>query len=403
MVHLRLADLRRTCKTNPARSVEAILKGYAVPRGRTGPSVGDLLVPDPRRGRGDGMRAAREALRTFPGLSRYQAATILGCRVETVDGLIEAGHLDVCSEGRGWRRIDEVSVDAFRRTWARADIYAEAVRAARPGHETGQLLERLGARTLPVFQKDGSVAHMVERTGARSLLELSRDPDDPAGGGVLAFEAVLLRALGWRGTFKLVGRSRCLTLSSAAGDLTLRIKVQPDREAVEVVLIRGARPPGDVPAQAALGGQLLWREVDRSARSGRHRIGSRAFDPCRLAGTRGSHRRQHGVAAGDVSAGSEGHHDQGRSCHRAPLAWRESNPPAHDMMWPSGRVTGPHFRTSDTGYRVEKRAFQWFTNDPGSRAACMPTQCLAGTWGVRRRQPAAQRVRVDPAGLSDRC
>jgi hypothetical protein len=259
--HLRLADLRRTCKTNPARSVEAILKGYAVPRGRTGPSVGDLLVPDPRRGRGDGMRAARKALRTFPGLSRYQAATILGCRVETVDGLIEAGHLDVCSEGRGWRRIDEVSVDAFRRTWARADIYAEAVRAARPGHETGQLLERLGARTLPVFQKDGSVAHMVERTGARSLLELSRDPDDPAGGGVLAFEAVLLRALGRRGTFKLVGRSRCLTLSSAAGDLTLRIKVQPDREAVEVVLIRGARPPGDVPAQAALGGQLLWREV----------------------------------------------------------------------------------------------------------------------------------------------
>ena len=141
---------------------------------------------------------------------------------------------------------------------------------------------------------------------------------------------------------------------------------------------------------------------DRSARSGRHRIGSRAFDPCRLAGTRGSHRRQHGVAAGDVSAGSEGHHDQGRSCHRAPLAWRESNPPAHDMMWPSGRVTGPHFRTSDTGYRVEKRAFQWFTNDPGSRAACMPTQCLAGTWAFA----VASQLRsafgsIQPASVTD--
>ncbi|MGT2488196.1 hypothetical protein ACU4GA_24175 [Methylobacterium oryzae CBMB20] len=55
--HLRLADLKRTCKTDPARSVAVILKGYAAPRGRTGPSVGDLLVPDPNRHRGDGMRA----------------------------------------------------------------------------------------------------------------------------------------------------------------------------------------------------------------------------------------------------------------------------------------------------------------------------------------------------------
>ena len=259
--HLRLADLRRTCKTNPARSVEAILKGYAVPRGRLGPTVGDLLVPDPRRDRGGGMRAARAALRTLPGLSRYQAATVLGCRVETVDGLIDGGHLRVCSGGRGWRRIDEVSLDGFRRIWAPADIYADIAGAARSGHEAGAALEKLGVETLRVAQKDGTVTHLVNRAGARSILALACDPDDPAGGGVLAFQAALLRALGRRGTFKLVGRSRGLTLSSASGDLTIRIEVQPEREAVEVVLTRGGRPPREVAIQAALGGRLRWREV----------------------------------------------------------------------------------------------------------------------------------------------
>lgn len=257
--HLRLADLRRTCKTDPARSVEAILKGYAAPRGRTGPTVGDLLIPDPRRDRGDVMRAARAALRTLPGLSRYQAATVLGCRVETVDGLIDGGHLRVCSGGRGWRRIDEISLDVFRRIWAPADIYADIIGAARSGHEAGPILEGLGAGTLHVAQRDGSVAHMVERASARAVLGLSHDPDDPAEGGLPAFEAALLRALGRRGTFKLVGRSRGLTLSSAAGDLTVRIEAQPDRESVEVVLTRGARPPGE--AHAGPGGRLRWREA----------------------------------------------------------------------------------------------------------------------------------------------
>lgn len=259
--HLRLADLRRTCKTNPARSVEAILKGYAVPRGRLGPTVGDLLVPDPRRDRGGGMRAARAALRTLAGLSRYQAATVLGCRVETVDGLIDGGHLRVCSGGRGWRRIDEISLDEFRRIWAPADIYADIARAARSGHEAGVALGKLGVETLRVGQKDGTFTLMVDRAGARSILALACDPDDLAGGGVLSFQAALLRALGRRGTFKLVGRSRGLTLSSASGDLTIRIEVQPEREVVEVVLTRGGRPPREVAIQAALGGRLLWREV----------------------------------------------------------------------------------------------------------------------------------------------
>ncbi|MWV24682.1 hypothetical protein FVE89_22405 [Methylobacterium sp. 2A] len=257
--HLRLADLKRTCKTDPARSVAAILKGYAAPRGRTGPSVGDLLVPDPNRHRGDGMRAARAALRTLPGLSRYQAATVLGCRVEVVDGLIDGGHLPVCSGGRGWRRIDEAAFDAFHRTWAPADLFAEAAGATRSGHEAGPILQRLGAGTLHVAQRDGSVAHMAERASARAALRLSLDPDDPAGGSLLAFEAALLRALARRGTFKLVGRSRGLTLSSAAGDLTVRIAAQPDRATVEVVLTRGARPPGE--DHAGPGGRLRWREA----------------------------------------------------------------------------------------------------------------------------------------------
>lgn len=259
--HVRLTDLRRTCKTDPARSVEAILKGYAAPRGRTGPSVGDLLIPDPRRRHGDGMRSARAALRTLPGFSRYQAATVLGCRVEAVDGLIDGGHLPVCSGGRGWRRIDEACLDAFRRTWAPAGIYAEAAGATRSGQEAGAVLEGLGAGTLHVVQRDGSVAHVVERASARAALGLALDPDDPAGGGLPAFEAALLRALGRRGTFKLVGRSRGLTLSSAAGDLTVRIEAQPDRESVEVVLTRGVRPPEQVPAHAALGDRLQWREA----------------------------------------------------------------------------------------------------------------------------------------------
>ena len=259
--HLRLADLKRTSKTNPARSVEAILKGYAVARGKTGPTLGDLLVPDPRRSRGDNMQAARAALHALPGLGRYQTSTILSCRVETVDGLIDEGHLRMCAGKRGWRRIDEASLEAFQRKWAPAHIYADAVGAARSSHEAGTVLERLGVDTLRVAQKDGTVTHMVDRASAWSALALACDPDDPAGGGVLAFEAALLRALGRRGTFKLVGRSRGLTLSSASGDLTIRIEVQPEREAVEVVLTRGGRPPREVAIQAALGGRLLWREV----------------------------------------------------------------------------------------------------------------------------------------------
>nr|NKQ99711.1 hypothetical protein [Escherichia coli] len=124
-----------------------------------GPTVGDLLVLDPRRDRGGGMRAARAALRTLPGLSRYQAATVLGCRVETVDGLIDGGHLRVCSGGRGWRRIDEISLDGFRRIWAPADIYADIAGAVRSGHEAGAALEKLGVETLRVAQKDGTVTH----------------------------------------------------------------------------------------------------------------------------------------------------------------------------------------------------------------------------------------------------
>jgi len=259
--HLRLADLKRTSKTNPARSVEAILKGYAVARGKTGPTLGDLLVPDPRRSRGDNMQAARAALHALPGLGRYQTSTILSCRVETVDGLIDEGHLRMCAGKRGWRRIDEASLEAFQRKWAPAHIYADAVGAARSSHEAGTVLERLGVDTLRVAQKDGTVTHMVDRASAWSALALACDPDDPAGGGVLAFEAALLRALGRRGTFKLVGRSRGLTLSSASGDLTIRIDVQTEREAVEVVLTRGGRPPREVAIQAALGGRLLWREV----------------------------------------------------------------------------------------------------------------------------------------------
>ncbi|UIY45011.1 hypothetical protein [Methylobacterium radiotolerans] len=244
---------------DPARSVAAILKEYAAPRGRTGPSVGGLLVPDPNRNRGDGTRAARAALLTLPGLSRYQAATVLGCRVEVVDGLIDGGHLPVCSGGRGWRRIDEAALDAFHRTWAPADLYAEAAGATRSGHEAGPILGRLGAGTLHVAQRNGSVAHMAERVSARAALGLSLDPDDPAGGGLPAFEAALLRALGLRGTFKLVGRSRGLTLSSAAGDLTIRIAAQPGGGTVEVVITRGARPPGE--AHAGPGGRLRWREA----------------------------------------------------------------------------------------------------------------------------------------------
>lgn len=100
---------------------------------------------------------------------------------------------------------------------------------------------------------------MAERVSARAALGLSLDPDDPAGGGLPAFEAALLRALGLRGTFKLVGRSRGLTLSSAAGDLTIRIAAQPGGGTVEVVITRGARPPGE--AHAGPGGRLRWREA----------------------------------------------------------------------------------------------------------------------------------------------
>ncbi len=83
---------------------------------------------------------------------------------------------------------------------------------------------------------------MAERVSARAALGLSLDPDDPAGGGLPAFEAALLRALGLRGTFKLVGRSRGLTLSSAAGDLTIRIAAQPGGGTVEVVITPRGTP-----------------------------------------------------------------------------------------------------------------------------------------------------------------
>lgn len=260
--YLRLANLRRTSRTDPALSVRECFASDMPLRWRVGPTAGDVLIADPHSSLRDKMEAARAALHTLPGLSFYQAATILGCSIRMLEGLVEMSQLRMCSETRGWRRIDPATVEAFGLKYASPEIYFEYVDCRTKNGKIGLKLVNLGIDNFSVEQRDGSRSHMIDRSSAATVLSLAHDPDDPNSDGLVPLEAEMLRALGRRGSFKLVSRSRGITLCSAAGHLTVQIKFRLEQSTIEVVLTRGAGSKQDIEVRVAGENGLQLREVD---------------------------------------------------------------------------------------------------------------------------------------------
>ncbi|UIY43417.1 helix-turn-helix domain-containing protein [Methylobacterium radiotolerans] len=260
--YLRLADLRRTCKTDPALSVKECLTRDMPLRWRVGPTAGDVLIANPHPASPDNMEAARAALHTLPGLSFYQAATILGCNIGVIEGLVEMKQLRMCSETRGWRRIDPATVEAFGLRYASPEIYSGQGDCRTKIGQLGSKLVKLGIANLLVERSDGSRSYVIDRSSAATVLSLAHDPDDPDIDGLVPLEAEMLRAIGALGNFKLVGRARGITLCSSAGQLTIRIRFRPEQSAIEVVLTRGAGSKKNIESILFRENGLQLREVD---------------------------------------------------------------------------------------------------------------------------------------------
>ncbi|GJE54875.1 TniQ family protein [Methylobacterium thuringiense] len=268
---VRLATLERTHRRDPARLITRLLDegGASIPR--LGPKVGDLLLPErAQSGTPEAVAAENPPRRAPASISRYDAASLIGCQVGTVDALLDAGLIAPAPSGT--RRVEPRSVAGFRATWAAAETYRDALGLKAGDRRTGRRLEDLGVTVRRLTLADGYAAYMVDRASARTVLGLPHDPDAPEGGGARAFEAALLQELGRIGSFRRNGRAGRLALISTAGDLALYVTIHGAEQAVVLDLSRYCARGSGLDAQirfahAATEGRLHVRQCEGRLRA----------------------------------------------------------------------------------------------------------------------------------------